>query len=382
MKNILLIPSWYPSPGDPAAGIFIRNHAVEISKHHRVTVLYFCHSRKDAGLWWKRSVTNISSQLTEERITIRDCGKQLNNVSLFLVANWLVFRKLIGNPKYDVINLNVVYHMGVFLYPVLMWCKTRLVITEHWTGYFPEDGRYDKLNKWMKNVISAVFRKSEKVVVISGSLKKQLDELFGVADKTIIVSNVLNVPDSPRPLPSVENGKFEILTISYMDDRMKGISGLINAIEQVAKVYPGVHLTIVGGGGDLERLKEISNKKGLTGHHIDFTGPVPNSRIPDFYKAASFFVLNSNFETFNIATAEALLHGLPVVVTKCRGPEEYVDNSVGILIEKGNSTDLINAILELIRNLKRFDPGQISNIANERLMKSKLDDQLRKVFDI
>jgi hypothetical protein len=236
MKKILLVPSWYPSSGDPTAGVFIRKHALEISRHHQVTVLFFCYGKKEAGLWWKRVTTKCSVQLTEEQITIRDYGKWLNIFSMVILSNWLVLMKLIGRNRYDLINLNVVYHMGVILYPVLVLCNPTLIITEHWTGYFPEDGRYGKLGSWTRSTISKVFRKARKIIVISGSLKQQLADLFDVAHKTEIVSNFLNIPDAPRPLPLLIEDRVEILTISYMDDRMKGISGLIDAIEMVSEV--------------------------------------------------------------------------------------------------------------------------------------------------
>jgi glycosyltransferase involved in cell wall biosynthesis len=137
----------------------------------------------------------------------------------------------------------------------------------------------------------------------------------------------------------------------------------------------------VGGGNDLERLKELAISKGLSGSHIDFTGPVPNNRIPDYYKVASFFVLNSNFETFNIATAEALLHGLPVVVTKCRGPEEYVDRNNGILVSTGSVRELTEGIMDMIRNLKNYIPESIAADANLKLVNIPLDIEFKKIFE-
>jgi hypothetical protein len=38
--RILIVPSWYPTPEKPVNGIFIREQADALAKHHDVRVLY------------------------------------------------------------------------------------------------------------------------------------------------------------------------------------------------------------------------------------------------------------------------------------------------------------------------------------------------------
>ena len=49
---------------------------------------------------------------------------------------------------------------------------------------------------------------------------------------------------------------------------------------------------------------------------------------------ADFHILNSDDEGFSVVTAEAILYGIPVIATKCGGPEDFVTPSTGILIER------------------------------------------------
>jgi len=380
-KNILIIPSWYPSPDDPTAGVFVKKHAIEIAKNYNVTVLYYYFTREKSILFWKSQKTSVGPQFEEDIVAIRDFGFVFRALILFFVSNISVIRKLTSKNKIDFLNLNVVYHIGVFLTPVLLLMKTKLIITEHWTGYFPEDGRYKRLAFLSKGIIKKLFKTAEKVIVISHVLARQLNELFNIAHKTDVVSNSLNVPDKVRILVSNEDKKIEILTISYMDDRMKGISGLIEAMERLVTINNNIHLTIVGGGHDFEMLKAYTDHKQLLNTYIDFTGPVSNDKIPEFYRNASFFVTNSNFETFSVATAEALLYGLPVVASKCRGPEEYVDELVGVLFEKGSVDALVTALEYMINKWKQFDPEQIGQISRKRLVGESPDEQFKKIFN-
>lgn len=54
------------------------------------------------------------------------------------------------------------------------------------------------------------------------------------------------------------------------------------------------------------------------------------NEVAGFFCECDFFVLNSNFETFSVVTAEALAYGKPVIATRCGGPEEFVNKIMGI----------------------------------------------------
>ncbi len=95
-------------------------------------------------------------------------------------------------------------------------------------------------------------------------------------------------------------------------------------------------------------------------NNITFTGFVSNENIPEFYKSSDAFILNSNFETFSIVTAEALANGLPVIITKCRGPEFYVNESNGIKIDKNSIAQLASAIESIIENYNSYNRFAIS----------------------
>ena len=55
-----------------------------------------------------------------------------------------------------------------------------------------------------------------------------------------------------------------------------------------------------------------------------------------------------NFSTFSIICAEALLCGIPVISTKCGGPESFLNDHTGIMIDIGNKDQLTEAMLTII----------------------------------
>ena len=71
--------------------------------------------------------------------------------------------------------------------------------------------------------------------------------------------------------------------------------------------------------------------------------------IHDFLNSLDIFVLPSITEGFSLSTVEAISCGLPVVVTRCGGPEEIVtENLNGIIVKTHSENELAKAILKLI----------------------------------
>ncbi len=98
---------------------------------------------------------------------------------------------------------------------------------------------------------------------------------------------------------------------------------------EVRKRY---HLTIVGGGADLDYCKELVSKNDLD-EIVSFTGAVPNTEVYKYLADADVFVLLSENEGLPISIIEAMRAGLAVVSTNVSGIPELVSNNNGILIK-------------------------------------------------
>jgi glycosyltransferase involved in cell wall biosynthesis len=96
---------------------------------------------------------------------------------------------------------------------------------------------------------------------------------------------------------------------------------------------------------------------------ITFHGMKSKQEVAEFMRQADLFVLPSLFETFSIVTAEALSTGIPVLATRCGGPEEFVNEDVGLVVPPGDEEALCKGLDYMMDNLEKFNPNKISSYA-------------------
>jgi glycosyltransferase involved in cell wall biosynthesis len=115
-------------------------------------------------------------------------------------------------------------------------------------------------------------------------------------------------------------------------------------VEQNAKVH-----FVIAGHQKAELMDELNKlilKLGLTSN-VHFIGFCDDSA--QFLAQMDIFALSSKSEGFSISTIEGMATGLPVLVTRCGGPEEIVSHGeTGWLVEPQSETVFANALLMLL----------------------------------
>jgi len=151
-------------------------------------------------------------------------------------------------------------------------------------------------------------------------------------------------PMLPRKVPNTI-----VCVINFNLAYEKGIDLLIQAIKEL----PDAHLILIGEG--TQRSAMISLAKRLkVSQRVTFTGYIPHKEIWTHLMNATIFALPTRasiLEGTNRAVLEAMLCGLPVVVTRTGGlPELIVDGVNGFVVEPENIRELARAISTLLNN--------------------------------
>ncbi len=147
----------------------------------------------------------------------------------------------------------------------------------------------------------------------------------------------------------IKHSERIILSVGALEER-KGFQYIIHALPKVLKKEKDIKLIIVGDGNFKGKLINLAKEFGVLSSilFIDYS-----EHMNTVYNLADVFMLLSQKEAFGMVVLEAMAVELPVVVSKDSAFPEFVDESVGKLVNEKDSEDVANAILEFISNKEK-----------------------------
>lgn len=197
---------------------------------------------------------------------------------------------------------------------------------------------------------------------------------------------VPNLVDDQKFLPpTTERNPQQPYTLFHLSDfsHQKNLPLLLESFAQLATQHPGVRLVIAGNGptGSLRSWKE---EHPSFSERIHLLGALYQKEVNHHLQQADLFVLSSRVETQAIVVMEALLCGLPVVATRCGGPEELIaNNSDGTLVAEHEPHAFSAAIKKWITKGPERLTSRIARaeIAHKRFGQEKTKKQLFQLYE-
>ncbi|CAM3838579.1 glycosyltransferase family 4 protein [Litorimonas haliclonae] len=144
----------------------------------------------------------------------------------------------------------------------------------------------------------------------------------------------------------------------------KGIDTAVTALRQLHLKDVEAQMVIAGAGPDLERLKEIVESSGLSGH-VEFAGRIEGGRKTALFDSADIYMqpgrqIGDQCEGFGITYIEAGLHRLPSISGKAGGaPDAVQDGETGLVVDGENLNEVVIALQGLID-----EPDRASHMGN------------------
>lgn len=142
------------------------------------------------------------------------------------------------------------------------------------------------------------------------------------------------------PLDTARHGRVGYLGRLAAD---KEIALVLAAAPAIVRAT-GVRIAIAGDGPARPQVRAAA-RRGL----VDAIGPLARSEVPGFLRSIDALIVPGRYETFSLATAEALAAGTPVVAARRGGSGELVTRSGGgATFAPGNAAELADAVRELL----------------------------------
>ena len=352
-KKVLHLAKWYPNKEEPLLGIFIQKHiqSVQKSYYNKIISVYQTNTINSNI---HRVVNHLKN--TEEVVFYHKKGL-LNKIKV-LYRVW-------KETKYYKPHLIHAHVMGWTSSLAFFFSRTNQVpflISEHWSGYRTKG--YTQLNFASKILRKISAKQAEQICVVSNFLKQDMLKC-GVTANYTIVGNVVD----GIALDIEKNKTFSFVFAGDLVQETKNVKGIIEAFSEVLKQHKDIKLDIIGDGKDLKNYNALSNRLKLN-NHVSFHGNRNNDYVIKTLSQSHVLILNSYFETFSIICAEALLCGIPVIATRCGGPESYLNEKTGILIDIDNKKQLTTAMGSIITNYDKYEPEKLKSIALQYSMDS------------
>ncbi len=232
-----------------------------------------------------------------------------------------------------------------------------IISTIHATEAGRNSGIHDDVQRYINDTEWLLTYESTEVIVNSNYMKCELQRLFGLPfEKINVIPNGINLNNFNgierdydfRRRYAMDNEKI-ILYIGRLVYE-KGIQHLIAAMPKIINGYNDTKLIIGGKGGMYDELKQQARNLGIE-NKIYFTGYLSSKDVQKMYKCADIAVFPSTYEPFGIVTLEAMLAGVPTVVSDIGGLNEIVDHGVnGMKSYAGNSNSIADSVLTLLYN--------------------------------
>lgn len=206
-------------------------------------------------------------------------------------------------------------------------------------------GRYDAEPRFLGRFTyaSTVFtsRLAARTVVVSDDLRDYLIRRFRARpDRVTTIHNAIHLPPASAvpDAAALAARPDSVLAVGRMVPE-KDFPTLLRAVAS-AKRAP--RLVLLGDGPERAALEALAGDLNISGR-VEFRGYL-NEPWPA-YEHAKMLALSSRTEAFGNVLVEALGHGLPVVATRCGGPEEVLRNGLdGALVPVGDVDGMAAAI--------------------------------------
>lgn len=374
--HILVIPSWYVNTYNNLSGIFFKEQAEALVKQGNSVGVLSIQEISIREIWKQKKLDISKKEFTENGV--KTISIQYPAIPrLYEIRRRFkieVFKKVF--EKYIEENgiPNIVHIHSFMIGELAIWIKNSYnipyVLTEHSTGF-----ARNVISK--KNLIFAkkIFKNSSYNIAVSNEFSGLLNKEFNENFKYI--PNIVNI----NLFEVKEKGskkEFDFINIAFLDKK-KNQDMLIKSFTKSFKNTTNVKLTIVGDGQEYNNLNYLIISLNMT-KQIKLFGRANREEVKDLLQNADAFVLSSQYETFGVVVIEAMACGLPIVATKCGGPESIIGNDKLGILSDIDENSLSQSLERLYKNRNIYDANYIHEYTKDNFSENAVCLKLNTVY--
>lgn len=201
-----------------------------------------------------------------------------------------------------------------------------LVIHVHATEF---DRTGENVNTQVFAIEQMGMREADRVITVSNLTRNIVINKYGInPDKVFTVHNAVDFADRKQML--VERSVDEkVVTFLGRITFQKGPEYFIEAANKVLKKCPDVRFVMAGSGDLLNRSIRQVARLGIS-DRFHFTGFLRGADVQKMFAYSDVYVMPSVSEPFGISPLEAMITGVPTIISKQSGVAEVLKYSIKV----------------------------------------------------
>ena len=220
------------------------------------------------------------------------------------------------------------------------------------------------------------YRYADRVICVSKALSDSLKRNFQV--NSLVINNMVSDEFFRSAKVERNDNTFKFIAVGVFRHN-KRFDIMVDAFSK-CNFPANVTLDIVGDG---EERALVEDK--IRGHHlanqIHLLGIKTAVEVSELLRHSDCFVLSSKLETFAIVVIEAMAKGLPVIATRCGGPETFLHPEHGVLVEKENIEALAEAMTYMVDHHNDYDADSIRNFCHAHFSQDVIAEKIINVYN-
>ena len=257
----------------------------------------------------------------------------------------------------------IVYAQGFAVLHELKKYGNRVIINQHGLEPFQGLTKNDQLKTLpMRMMERYQFRHAAKMISLGGRLTTILkNEIYYSNDKIAVIPNA--VYECTLPTKNFEAEELKLLYVGRFAFN-KGIDVLLESIRTLNRegYKSKLKFYVVGKGPLYEKLTSEYQFE-----NVEYVGFASEERLKELYETCDLFVFPTLFEGMPTVVLEAMVHGMPVIVSDTGATAELVDNNNGYLLDAGDKR-AFKAAIQSYYQLSTDDKRKMSEASRTRVI--------------
>lgn len=374
--KILFISRGCPDENFPLNGIFEFDQAKALAAcGHEVFFAALDFSRKSKGV---RGLSVFSKDGVKVYRFFMPTGVYRRALPLLRMVLDYVYKHIISDcGKPDIVHVHF-YFMGAIGSILKTKYGPPVLHTEHSSKL---NKPADEISGLDKKLARKAFSAADMVTCVSEALSLRLEENFGIKSK--VIPNIVDDHAFTYRERRKDKAVFDFVSVGRLVP-IKNFDKLITAFAN-AGLGEKAMLNIIGDGPERRNLERTAAIAGVK-DKVLFLGAASRDKIAEKFHDSDAFILLSERETFGVAMVEAMYTGLPVISSRCGGPEDFITPDNGIILPDRKIETAAKAMRGTVLGERQFDPAKIATgskaLFSARTVGGQIAEAYRQCIDI